>query len=112
MSEEQKENSLDQLSKLADIWAESKSNRVKLEEYRKITKARLMKQAEAKKPGLAVNAQEREAYAHEEYEKVVLGLVSATELEASSYWRLKEIEMRFETWRTKSANRRAEMGLR
>lgn len=112
MSEEKREMLFEELKKAAAIYSKNKAKRVYLEEFRKSKKAILMQQAETSSPGLAVNAQEREAYAHKDYLELLKGLESAVELEQANYWKLKELEMRFEKFRTDSANRRAEMGLR
>jgi hypothetical protein len=88
----------------AKRFAEAKARRVYLEEFRKSKKAILMKQSmEA-----AIGAQEREAYAHEEYVELLHGLQEAIEIEEKLRWDLIGAQARVEIWRTEQANNRAE----
>lgn len=100
------------MRKLASEYAEAEAKRVYLSEFRKSKKAILMKQAESESPGLSAVAQEREAYANQEYQDLLKGLEVATEIALKARWELKVIETQFESWRTKNANKRAEMNLR
>jgi hypothetical protein len=85
-------------------FAQAKANRVYLEEYRKSLKAILMKRSmEA-----AIGAQEREAYADEEYVGLLRGLKEAVEVEEKLRWDLIAAQARVEIWRTEQANARAE----
>lgn len=101
-----------EMSQLAAAYAKAEADRVYLAEFRKSKKALLMKSAEVAQPGLAVNAQEREAYAHSEYLEVLKGLQAATEVALFSRFKLKQYEMKFEAWRTRQANDRAQMNIR
>lgn len=101
-----------ELDQLAAHYALAEAERVYLSEFRKSKKAILMKEAEAAKPGLSAAAQEREAYAHPEYVALLEGLQHATEKALLAKLKLKNFEMKFETWRTKEATKRAEMSLR
>ena len=103
------ENIYAEMAKLSAILAEATANRVYLSEFRKSKKALLMKASDQK---LSAVAQEREAYAHEEYQELLRGLQAATEHEVLARHKLKIIEMRFEAWRSKKATARAEMNLR
>lgn len=88
-------------------YAQAKANRIYLEEYRKTLKAQLMKDAMAQ--GIeAANAQEREAYAHAEYKKLLLGLKEAVESEERLRWMLIAAEARIEVWRSQESSKRAE----
>lgn len=71
----------------AEAFAKAKSQRVYLEEFRKVKKAQLVRQA--KDEGVKT-AQERESYAysHEEYISLLEGLKVATEQEEALKWRL------------------------
>ena len=105
----QAERRLDALRTLIQDHAKAKSERVQLEHYRKVKKATLMKRAE--QDGFnAIGAQEREAYAHPEYEKLINALATATGQESETWWMLKMEEWKFETWRTRMASERAEKG--
>jgi len=86
-------------------YAKAKSQRVYLEEFRKTKKALLMK--EALVMGIeAANAQEREAYAHPEYQELLQGLAAAIETEETLKWNLEAARMRCDIWRTEQANNR------
>lgn len=103
------EERLQAIRNMAAEYAKAKAQRVYLEHFRKSKRAMLMKQAELDGEKTAV-AQEREAYADREYVELLEGLKEATEIEARLYWELRVTEMRFEAWRTKQANERAEKG--
>ena len=68
----------------AKKFAKAKAERVYLEEYRKSLKAILMKQSMES----AVNAQEREAYSHDDYVQLLHGLKEAVEIEEKLRWDL------------------------
>jgi hypothetical protein len=85
-------------------FAKAKSERVYLEEYRKSLKALLMKRSME----TAIGAQEREAYAHEDYQAMLLGLRDAIEAEEKLRWDLIGAQQRVEIWRTEQATARAE----
>lgn len=85
-------------------FAKAKAERVYLEEYRKSLKAILMKRSME----TAIGAQEREAYAHDEYVQLLKGLQEAIEIEEKLRWDLIGAQARVEIWRTEQANNRAE----
>lgn len=107
MSDEAIEKRLQEIRDVAGQFAKAKGERVRLEEYRKTKKALLMRQAEQDGAKSAA-AQEREAYANDEYLEVINGLAAATEEEERLRWYLKSCEWHLETWRTQQANQRAE----
>lgn len=88
----------------ANKFAKAKAERVYLEEYRKSLKALLMKRSLEE----AIGAQEREAYAHQEYRDLLQGLKGAVEVEEKLRWDLIAAQARVEIWRTEQANLRAE----
>jgi len=89
----------------APKYAKAKSERIYLEEFRKTKKALLMK--DAMQMGYeSAAAQEREAYAHPEYQELLRGLAIAIEQEESLKWKLTAATMKAEIWRTESANER------
>lgn len=94
--------------KNAPAYAKAKSERVYLEEFRKSKKALLMKDAMLAKID-AANAQEREAYAHPEYQELLVALATAIEIEETLKWQLEAARMRTDIWRTEQANARMEM---
>jgi hypothetical protein len=56
----------------------------------------------------AIGAQEREAYAHEEYKQLLNGLKAAVEVEEELRWALVAAQARIEVWRSQEASNRAE----
>ena len=89
--------------KIAPEFAKAKGERVYLEEARKSLKAVLMK-----KCGLeAIGAQEREAYAHDDYQTYLQGLQAAVEREESLKWRLIAAQAAIDIWRTTESSNRA-----
>ena len=85
-------------------FAQAKADRIYLEEYRKSLKAILMKRSGEN----AINAQEREAYAHPEYQDLLKGLREAVEAEETLRWQMVAAEARVEVWRSQEASNRAE----
>jgi len=85
-------------------FAKAKSERIYLEEYRKSLKAILMKRSME----TAIGAQEREAYAHEEYQQLLHGLKASVETEEELRWALVAAQARIEVWRSQEASNRAE----
>jgi hypothetical protein len=89
----------------APKYAEAKAQRIYLEEFRKTKKALLMKDAMARGIDSAV-AQEREAYAHYEYQELLLGLQVAIEKEETLKWKLIAAQMKSDIWRSEQASER------
>lgn len=96
----------DKLETAALSYAKAKALRFGLEEQRKITKNQLMLVAEAEGER-TITRMERFAYSHVTYKEIVDLLVKAIEDEASKEYACKLVEMRWETFRTLSANMRA-----
>lgn len=90
-----------------DEYAKAKADMDYLKEFRKSKKAILMNEALTKGEE-KVNAQERYAYAHDEYVQLLEGLRVATEKSESLRCRMKIAEERINVWRTKQANNRRE----
>jgi hypothetical protein len=88
----------------ATKFAEAKARRTELEYFSKSLKAILMKQSGES----SIAAQEREAYAHKDYEIHIAGIKDATAIEEKLRWDLKAAELRVEIWRTEQANARQE----
>jgi hypothetical protein len=91
--------------KTAPLFAKAKSDRVQLEEFRKSKKAMLMQQASLS--GVqALAAQERDAYASQEYQALLKGLAAAVEQEETLKWQLTAAQLKIEVWRSENANNR------
>lgn len=88
----------------AKKFAKAKADRIYLEEYRKSLKSILMKRSLEESLG----AQEREAYAHDEYKQLLQGLREAVEIEEKLRWDLIAAQARVEIWRSEQANLRTE----
>lgn len=90
------------------ILAKYKSKRISLEQFRKVLKAKLMK--EAMVSGVSsVQAQEREAYADPSYEELLDGLEMAVRIETELFYELKIFDVEVQVWRTNQANKRNEI---
>lgn len=88
----------------AKKFSRAKAERIYIEEYRKSLKALLMKRSLEE----TIGAQEREAYAHEEYRELLNGLRAAIDIEERLRWELIAAQARVEVWRSEQANLRAE----
>lgn len=88
-------------------YAEAKSHRVYLEEYRKSQKAMLMKAALADGRAKSAVVAEIEAYADAAYIEVLKGLEAATEAEETLRWGLVSAQARIDVWRSQEASNRA-----
>lgn len=103
ISEEDVEKAVDWLRDNADSCAKARATRIYLEEYRKSLKALLM----SKYPDMSVSAQEREAYAHQDYQSHLKLMQQAIyEDERMKFFRASA-EVKIEAWRTQQANIRA-----
>lgn len=88
----------------AKKFAQAKADRIYMEEYRKSLKAILMKRSLED----TIGAQEREAYAHDEYKGLLNALRDAIEVEEKLRWDLIAAQARVEVWRSEQANLRVE----
>lgn len=88
----------------AKKFAQAKADRIYMEEYRKSLKAILMKRSLED----TIGAQEREAYAHDEYKQLLDALREAIEVEEKLRWDLIAAQARVEIWRSEQANLRVE----
>jgi len=83
--------------------AMAKASRVYMEEFRKTLKAKLMKSSGVD----AIGAQEREAYAHPDYEAHLKALEEAVHQEELLKWRMVTDQASVEVWRSQEASNRA-----
>ena len=92
----------------APRFGQAKGRRTYLEEFRRVQKAILMKDALTK--GIeAANAQEREALADPEYRKLIAELQDAIEIEEMLKWELESHRLDIEIWRTRQASERLQI---
>jgi hypothetical protein len=79
----------------APHYAKAKGELAHLEAYKSSLKAILMK----KSGESAVTAQEREAYAHSDYQNLCVAIGAATEKAELLKWRLTSAQLRFDAWK-------------
>lgn len=109
VTDEDVEKALDFLRANSFKAAKARAERVYLEEFRKTKKALLMKQAmvEHNGPGdLPVSAQEREAYAHPDYQEFLKGLRAGVEEDEKARFGMLAAQSIIDAWRTQQANAR------
>lgn len=86
----------------APEYAKAKGQLAELEVYKSSLKA-----IEMQKSGeTSIGAQERQAYASEEYQTLCKAIGQATERVELLKWQLEAAKLRWETWRTDQANNR------
>ncbi len=90
----------DNASKLA----EAKANRVYLEEFSKSLRATLMKASGE----TTAAAQEREAYAHADYQRHLEGIREAVRVEEQLKWLMISAQAKIDIWRSMESSARAE----
>lgn len=83
-------------------YAKAKGELAELETYKSSLKAIKMKQSSEQSLG----AQEREAYASQEYQDLCKAIGIATENTEALRWKLEAAKLRFEAWRTQEASNR------
>jgi hypothetical protein len=86
----------------APQFAKAKGQLAQLEAYKHSLKAIKMKQSSEQSLG----AQEREAYASQEYQDLCKAIGVATEEAEKLRYQLESAKMRFQAWQTESANNR------
>lgn len=99
-----------ELYDISNAYATAEAKRTHLTHYRKSLKAILMKEAEVAGHHTAA-AQEREAYAHPKYIALLTSLADATEEAEKHKWHLMIARAGIELYRTKRADRRAELSV-
>jgi len=93
------------LLKNAGKYAKAKSERIYLDEFRRSKRALLMQDAELH--GYETSAaQERQAYSHPEYIKILEGLKIAVETEEKLRWQMVAAQLKISIFQTESANNR------
>ena len=102
ISDDDAERALDFLKVSAKAYAKAKAERIYIEEFRKSKKAILMKASGDQ----SAAAQERDAYAHPEYQELLLGIKASVEEEENLRWKIASAELQISIWQTQSANSR------
>lgn len=86
----------------APHYAKAKGELAHLEAFKSSLKAILMKKSGEN----TAAAQEREAYAHPEYQNLCVAIGEATEKAELLKWRLTSAQLRFDAWRSEQASNR------
>ena len=105
-------NTLADLERVTQEFAQAEAERQYLMEFRKSKKAILMAEAEQTSPSMPIAKQERYAYSHPEYLELLEGLKVAIEKAVLLRHKIQVMNMRFEQWRSKQATLRQEMSIR
>jgi len=103
ITDEDISKAVDYLRDTAEEAAKNKAERIYLEEYRKSLKAMIMKDHLE----MSVSAQEREAYASDEYQKHLRAMQIAIEKDERQRFMRIAAEAKIEAWRSMSANYRS-----
>jgi hypothetical protein len=103
ITDEEIDKALDYLRDNARDAAQAKANRVYVEEYRKVIKAKLMKEHEK----LSAVLQEREAYSDPRYTQHLLAIKEAVEIDEGHRFLRSAADAKIDAWRTQSSNTRA-----
>lgn len=102
MSEYDPHKSVEYIYDNAPAFAKAKGILAQLEAYKSSIKSMLMKQSNE----TSIGAQEREAYAHIDYQTHCDAIGAATEQVELLKWRMTSAQMRFDAWRTEQASNR------
>ena len=97
------DSAVDYLRDNSESSAKARAERIYLEEYRKSLKAILMKRF----ADLPVSAQEREAYAHPEYQNLLKGIKQAVYNDEYHRYMRQSAIAKIDAWRTKEATNRS-----
>jgi hypothetical protein len=103
IDEKEVEAAVDWLRDTANEAAQKRAERLYLDEYRKVLRAKLMKQH----MDLPVSAQEREALADPKYEEHLQALKTAINEDEKMRFLRVAAEAKIEAWRSMNANHRA-----
>ena len=95
-------SAIEYIYKNAPAYGAAKGKVAELETYKSSLKAILMKQSNE----TAIGAQEREAYAHADYQNLCVAIGQAVEHAETLKWRLEAAKMRCEAYRTEQASNR------
>lgn len=107
ISEEEICKALDYLRDKATEAAQARANRIYMEEFRKVLKSQLMREASVKESGLAISAQERDAYADQRYVKHLEAMREAIKRDEEHRFFMAAAEAKIDAWRTQESNIRA-----
>ena len=102
MTEFDPHDAINFIYKNAPEYAKAKGQLAQLEAYRHSLRSIMMKKSSEQSLG----AQEREAYASQEYQDLCVAIGKATEDAEMLKWQITSATMRFDAWRTEQASNR------
>lgn len=102
ISDDEAERAVDFLRDNARKTAQAKANSEYMQEYRKVLKARIMREH----ADLPLGAQEREAYADSRMEQHLKAMQTAIEESEYHDWMMTAAESKLSAWQTQSRNAR------
>jgi len=102
MTEFDPHDAINFIYKTAPDYARAKGQLAQLEAYRHSLRSIMMKKSSEQSLG----AQEREAYASQEYQDLCVAIGKATEDAEMLKWQITSATMRFDAWRTEQASNR------
>ena len=102
MTEFDPHDAINFIYKTAPDFARAKGQLAQLEAYRHSLRSIMMKKSSEQSLG----AQEREAYASQEYQDLCIAIGKATEDAELLKWQITSATMRFDAWRTEQASNR------
>ena len=103
ITDEEIDKALDYLRDNARDAAQAKANRIYVEEFRKVLKAKIMKEHGS----LSAVLQEREAYSDFRYLEHIIAIRDAVMADEQHRFMRVAAEAKIEAWRTQSSNTRA-----
>jgi len=103
ISDDDIEKAVDYLRSNATKAAQAKANRIYMEEYRKVVKAQIMREAMADSLG----AQESRAYSDDRYTQHLKAMREAINADEYHRWMMVAAQAKIEAWRTQQSNQRA-----
>lgn len=104
ISDEEIDEALEFLRSNARKAAQCRAERAYMEEYRRVVRAEVMREA----MGESLGAQESRAYADSRYKKHLKAMQAAIEADEYHRWMMVSAQAKIEAWRTQQANLRAE----
>lgn len=102
ISDDEAEKAVDYMRDNARKTAQAVANSEHMQEYRKVLKARIMREHS----DLPLGAQEREAYADSRYEQHIKAAQTAAEEAEYQEWMMTAAEAKLSAWQTQSRNAR------
>ena len=103
ITDDEIDKALDYLRDNARDAAQAKANRIYVEEFRKVVKAKLMKEHGS----MSAVLQEREAYSDPRYVEHLEAIKQAVEIDEGHRFLRAAADAKIEAWRTQSSNSRA-----